>query len=375
MAATEKDYYELLGIPRDAADDEVKRAFRRLARELHPDVSDAPDAQDRFRLVAEAYEVLSDPARRDTYDRYGHAGIRAGGFRPGDVDFGNLGDVFSAFFGDGIFATQSAATDRPSRGADVGVTAEIQLVDAFRGVVIDVPVTVAATCDRCDGSGAEPGTSPIGCPSCAGSGRVQHVSNTVFGQFVRSGPCPRCEGVGQIVESPCEVCGGAGAVLADRRLDVDVPAGIHDGQRIRVRGAGHAGARGGPAGDVYVQVRISPDPTLVRDGDDLVAPATVTIFDASLGTTVTVPLPDGDLDVEIEPGAQPGDVIVVRGRGMPSLDRRRHGDLRVHVEVAVPHTLTDSQRDDLERLKSSIGPEAYGGRSDGFFGRLKNAFR
>lgn len=375
MAATEQDYYELLGIQRDATDDEVKRAFRRLARELHPDVSDAPDAQERFRQVAEAYEVLSDPSRRSTYDRFGHAGVRAGGFNPGDVDLGNLGDVFSAFFGDGIFGTQSGAADRPSRGADVGVTVEITLADAFNGVEVDVPVTVAATCDRCGGNGAEPGTSPIRCPSCAGSGRVQHVSNTVFGQFVRSGPCPRCEGAGRIVESPCESCDGAGAVLVDRTLDVDIPAGIHDGQRIRVRESGHAGTRGGPPGDVYVQVRVTADATLIRDGDDLVAPATLTIFDASLGTTITVPLPDGDLAVEIEPGAQPGDVVVVRGRGMPALDRRRRGDLRVHVEVAVPRELTDTQREDLERLRSSIGPDAYGARDDGLFGRLRNAFR
>ncbi len=375
MATAERDYYELLGVPRDASEAEIKRAFRRLARELHPDVSSEPDAAERFKAVAEAYEVLSDPERRETYDRYGHAGLRSGGFTPTEFDLGDLSGIFSAFFGDSLFGQRTRAGGR-ARGADVAAEVEISLAEAFSGTTVEVPVRVAVTCDRCAGSGAEPGTSPTACPVCRGAGRVQQVSQSVFGQFVRSSTCPRCAGGGRVVESPCERCQGEGRVVDERALHVDVPAGIHDGQRIRLRGEGHAGAAGGQPGDVFVQVRVRPDERLLRDGDDLVAAVTLTMVEAALGTTVRLPVPDGEIELELPPGVQPGEVRIVRGRGMPSLATGRRGDLRVHVDVRIPRRLTPEQRELLLRLDGLSDEGAY--RDDdegGLFQRLRSAFR
>jgi molecular chaperone DnaJ len=371
MATTERDYYEILGVGRQATEAEIKRSFRRLARELHPDVSEVPDAQARFREAVEAYEVLSDPERRSTYDRFGHAGLRRGGFAP--TDFGDLGDIFAAFFGDGLFGG-AARTARPARGPDATVLAEISLTEAFSGTTVRMPVRVAQACERCEGSGAEPGTSPIACPTCGGSGRLQQVTQSVLGQFVRSLTCPRCDGSGRIVESPCEQCDGAGRALVERTLDVDVPAGIHDGQRIRLRGEGHAGPLGGSPGDVFVHVRVTEPEGLTRDGDDLVAVVDVTMTEATLGTTVRVPGAQQEVELELPAGVQPGHVHVVRGGGMPSLHTGRRGDLRVHVGVLVPQRLTAEQRAQVLALEETLGEDAYRGE-DGFFRRLKSAFR
>src|SRR5436305_4919516 len=232
--ATERDYYDLLGVARDAGQDEIKRAFRRLARELHPDVSQEPDAEHRFREVVEAYEVLSNSERRELYDRFGHAGLRSGGFQPSTFDFGNLTDLFSAFFGDDLFG--GGGRSGRARGADIGARVEIDLADAATGTTRDVPFEVAVTCTHCDGGGAEPGTDVSACPACSGSGRLQQISRSVFGEFVRTQACPSCSGTGRVIEHPCAECHGVGRVLEERRLEVDIPAGIHDGQRIRLTG-------------------------------------------------------------------------------------------------------------------------------------------
>jgi molecular chaperone DnaJ len=373
MATAERDYYDVLGVARDATEADIKRAFRRLARELHPDVSDAPDAEERFRELAEAYEVLSNAETRRLYDRYGSAGLRRGGFMPSDFDIGNLSDIFAAFFGDGIFGRGGGERAR-SRGADVTAAVEISLDEAFAGTTLQVPVRVAATCDRCAGNGAEPGTSPTTCTTCGGSGRFQQVSQSVFGQFVRSGACPRCEGTGRIVETPCERCDGVGRTIADRELEVDVPPGIHDGQRIRLRGEGHAGPHGGSTGDAFVLVRVGADERLVREGDDLLAGVQVTMTEAALGARAEIGTPEGIVEIEIPAGTQPGAVLVLRGRGMPSLATGRRGDLHVQVGVRVPARLTDEQRRALEQLGETLGEDAYRG-DDGFFERLRNAFR
>ena len=375
MATAERDYYELLGVERDASGDEIKRAFRRLARELHPDVSTEPGSADRFKQVAEAYEVLSDRQRRETYDRFGHAGLRRGGFAPTDFDLGDISDLFSAFFGEGFFG-QTSRTGARSRGADLAASVEITLAEAFRGTTVPVPLRVAVSCERCKGSGAEPGTSPVTCSTCAGAGRVQQVSQSVFGQFVRASTCPSCDGAGRIVEKPCERCDGDGRLVEERTLDVEVPAGIHDGQRIRIRGEGHAGGAGGHAGDAFVQVRVIPDDRLARDGDDLVTVVVLTMVDAAIGSTVWVPTAEGDVELQIPSGAQPGDVRVLRGKGMPSLSSGRRGDLRVHLDVRIPRRLDAEQRRRLLELGEQIGEDAY--REDdegGFFDRLRGAFR
>jgi molecular chaperone DnaJ len=376
MATAERDYYEILGVDRGAPDADIKRAFRKLAREIHPDVSEAPDAEERFREAAEAYEVLSDPERRATYDRYGREGLRGGGFAPADFNLGNLSDIFGAFFGESLFG-QAAHPGGPSRGGDVTANAEITLAEAFAGITVSVATRVAEACETCEGNGAAPGTSPRICDGCAGAGRVQQVSQSVFGQFVRTGACPRCEGIGSIVETPCETCDGVGRTLHDRDIDIDIPAGIDDGQRIRVRNEGHAGALGGPNGDLFVQVRVTPIPGIERDGADLHTAVELTMTQAALGTSVTVSGPGGDIDIDVPAGTQPGHVVVLRGQGMPSLEGRRRGAFHAHIRVHVPRRLDEEQRALVEQLGEALGEEPY--RDDeqdgGFFGRIKNAFR
>jgi molecular chaperone DnaJ len=373
MATAERDYYELLGVPRDATEADIKRAFRHKARELHPDVSAAPDSQERFREVAEAYEVLSNEETRRLYDRYGVAGLRRGGFTPTSFDMGSLSDLFAAFFGDDLFGTPGRG--RPARGGDLAVAVEVDLPQAATGVTMEVETDVAVTCEACGGDGAEPGTQPVGCPQCGGRGMLQQVSRSLFGEFVRTQQCPRCGGSGTIVVTPCSACDGAGRTLARRTLEVEVPPGIHDGQRIRMRGRGHAGAPGAPAGDVYVQVRVRPHEALVRDGDDVIAPVRLTMAQAALGATLTVPTLEGETEIEFPPGTQPGDVHVLRGRGMPVLQGFRRGDQRLLVDVVVPRRLTDEQRALLEQLDGALDDEAYRPPDEGLFDRIKSAFR
>jgi len=372
VATTERDYYELLGVARQADDAQIKKAFRRLARELHPDVNDAPDADEQFRAVAEAYEVLSNAETRALYDRYGHAGLRSGGYTPSHVDFGSLSDLFSAFFGDDIFGVSS----RPgrARGADIGAEVELTLQEAARGTTRNVPFQVAAGCAACGGSGSEPGKPPETCPTCHGAGRLQEVSRSVFGEFIRTQACPRCRGSGRVITYPCHECEGSGRVLEERKLEVVIPPGIHDGQRIRLSGEGHAGALGGRAGDVYVRVTVADDPRFVRQGNDIVSRVDLTIVQAALGATVHVPTLDGDVELEFAPGTQPGEARVLRGKGLPVLQGFGRGDQRLIVNVVVPKRLTSRQRellDDFERLSTE---ETY--RPDeGFFEKLKSAFR
>jgi molecular chaperone DnaJ len=371
MATAERDYYEVLGVRRDAGEPEIKKAFRRLARELHPDVSDAPDAEERFKEAVEAYEVLSKSETRELYDRFGHAGLRSGGYRPTTFDFGSLADIFSAFFGEDLL---SQAVRSRGRGADLAADVTIALTDAASGTKREVPFRVAVPCARCEASGVEPGTEVSTCPSCQGLGRLQHVTRSAFGEFVRTQACPSCGGTGRLIEHPCRDCDGSGHVLQERKLEVEIPPGIHDGQRIRLSGEGHSGVLGGRAGDVYVRVRVRPDERFVREGDDIFSTVDLTMTQAALGTKVTIPTLDGETELAFDPGTQPGEVVVLRGRGMPVLQGFGRGDQRVLVNVAVPHQLTDEQRDLLEQFDRSAGEETY--RADeGFFDKLRSAFR
>ena len=346
MATTQRDYYEVLGVAREADEGEIKRAFRRLARELHPDVSEAPDAQERFREVVEAYEALSKRETRELYDRFGHAGLRGGGFTPTQFDFGSLNDLFAAFFGDDLFGVGGRATR--SRGADLAVQVEIELVEAASGIKREVPFPVAVTCRTCAGSGAAPGTSPVTCETCGGAGRR--------------------------IEQPCPDCRGEGRIVEERTLEVEIPPGIHDGQQIRISGEGHAGGGGARAGDVYVEVRVKPDPRFVREGNDIFSTVDLTITEAALGATVTVPTLDGETELEFAEGTQAGEIRVLRGRGMPVLQGFGRGDQRVLVNVAVPRRLNDEQRRLLEEFARSTDDETYS-VDEGFFEKLKSAFR
>jgi molecular chaperone DnaJ len=370
MSTTERDYYELLGVRRGADEQEIKKAFRRLARQLHPDVSEDPDAEARFREVTEAYEVLSNAETRRLYDRFGHAGLRTGGFTPSQFDLGSLGDLFSAFFGDDVFGGRSAA----ARGGDVAAEITIDLSDAVEGITVEVQVQAAVRCATCRGDGVEPGTIVHGCAHCGGTGRIQQVSRSMFGEFVRTSSCPSCGGTGRIVEHPCQSCAGAGHVLDQRTLEVQVPAGIHDGQRIRLTGEGHAGAPGGRAGDVYVLVRIRDDDRFVREGNDIFSQVDLTIVQAALGATLEIDTLEGPIELEFSPGTQAGEVRVLRGRGMPVLQGFGRGDQRVLVNVLVPHRLTDEQRSLLKQFEQASDADTYK-PDEGFFDKLRSAFR
>jgi molecular chaperone DnaJ len=371
MSTTERDYYELLGVPRDASEQEIKKAFRALARQLHPDVSEEPEAEVRFREVSEAYEVLSNTETRQLYDRYGHAGLRSGGFTPSHFNLGDLGDLFSTFFGDDLFGGRAGGR---ANGADVAAEVHIDLVDAARGTSVKVPIETAATCTTCGGDGAEPGTAVVTCKRCNGAGRLQQVSRSVFGEFIRATTCPDCSGSGQIAEHPCTVCNGAGRTLKERELEVDIPAGIHDGQRIRITGEGHAGMLGGRSGDLYVGVRVRQDERFVREGNDIFSQVDLTIVQAAVGATISVETLDGPYELELEAGTQPGEVKALRGRGMPVLQGFGRGDHRVLINVMVPRRLTEEQRRLLDEFEQTSNDDTYR-RDEGFFDKLKSAFR
>jgi molecular chaperone DnaJ len=355
------DPYEILGVGRDADESQVKKAFRRLARELHPDVNaHDPDAEAKFKEAAEAYEILSDPERRQLYDAYGHDGLKTGGYAPNFEGFGSISDLFSAFFGAGGFDAAfggSRAGGGPVQGGDVAVAVAIDLAQAAHGETVDASYDARARCGTCHGNGAEPGTPIVTCSRCHGQGQVQAVSRTAFGQLVRTAICDRCGGDGRLPEVPCTTCRGEGMVVEQRKLQVDVPPGIADGQRIRLSGRGHAGERGGPSGDLYVVVRVREDERFLRDGSDLVTVIDVAAPLAALGTTVDVPTLDGPVPVEIKAGTQPGETVTLGGRGMPPLGRGRTGDLRAVVNVTVPRRLTREQRDLMEQLRDSLTDE------------------
>jgi molecular chaperone DnaJ len=338
-------------------------------------VSDHPEAQERFREAAEAYEVLSKSETRELYDRYGHEGLRTGGFSPTDFDLGSLGDLFGALFGDDLFGGLGGRPGRRSaRGADILAEVEIELAEAATGVRRAVLFPAVVECATCHGTGAAPETSPTTCARCGGTGRLQSVSNSFFGQVVRTQGCPECGGAGDVVESPCEDCSGTGRLTEQRELQVEIPPGIHDGQRIRLSGEGHAGLLGGRSGDVYVLVTVRSDPRFVREGNDIVSAVDLTMTQAALGGTVPVETLDGTQELQFDPGTQPGEIRALRGKGMPVLQGRGRGDHRVLVNVAIPAHLTEEQRRLLDEFARSEHDRNYGSEG-GLFERLRSAFR
>jgi molecular chaperone DnaJ len=367
-AGMPRDPYEVLGVGRDASEQQIKKAFRALARELHPDVNaHDPDAEEKFKEAAEAYEILSDEERRATYDRYGHDGLRSGGYAPNFDGFGSIGDLFNAFFG-----AAGGAQAGPAQGGDVAVAVEIDLLEAANGVSKQLAFEAIDRCDRCRGNGAEPGTPIETCERCGGAGQLQAVTRTPFGQMMRTMVCDVCHGDGRVPKQPCRECRGRGRLTVRREVEVEMPPGIADGQRIRLGGRGHAGESGARAGDLYVIVRVREHDRFVREGDDLIAPLDVAAPLAALGTTLEIPTLEGAAPVELPAGTQPGDVLTLRGQGMPAIGHGRRGDLRVVVNVVIPRRLNAEQRELLERLNGTLTPENLR-TEESMFAKLRRA--
>ena len=366
------DYYGVLGVDRSADDAALKKAYRKLARELHPDVNPDPAAQERFKQVTAAYEVLSDPEKRQVVDLGGDplASGGGGGGNPFAQGFGGLGDIMDAFFGGG---QQRGPRSRVRQGADALVRIEIDLAEAAFGVTRELALETAVVCSTCEGEGAAAGTHPITCPTCQGRGEVQSVQRSFLGQVMTTRTCGRCGGVGSVVEHPCATCGGDGRVRARRTLSVKIPAGIESGMRIRLTGEGEVGPGGGPSGDLYVEVHEKAHPTFTRDGDDLHCKLSLPMTAAALGTSVKLDTLDGEEEIDIAPGTQPDAVITLRARGIPHLRGTGRGDLHVHVDLAVPTKLDAEQERLLRELARLRGEERPGssGKAAGLFSRKR----
>ncbi len=359
-----QDFYALLGVPRNASEDQIRSAYRRLARQYHPDVNQAPDAAERFKQVTEAYEVLSDPDKRQRYDMFGNG--------QGLGDFG-IGDLFEQFFGAEFRRREPRG---PMRGADLRMEIEIDLLDAVEGGERVVRVPRLETCSKCEGTGAEPGSNVSACATCGGRGEVRQVQQSVFGRFVNVSTCPRCGGAGKTVDKVCTRCRGEGRERRDHELALAIPPGIDDGQQLRVAGEGEAGLRGGPSGDLYVLMRIREHPLFKREGDDLIHVLRVSPAQAALGDEVTAPTIDGgDASLRIPSGAQHGQMVRLRGKGVPHLGSGGRGDQLVYLDVAVPRSLTKEQRALYRRLRELEGTPEQSDGSDarGVFDRLKDA--
>ena len=373
------DFYELLGVGRGAGTEEIKRAYRKRARELHPDANpDDPHAEEQFKELARAYEVLSDPDQRARYDRFGEAGV-GGPAGAGTGDFfgggGGLGDLFDAFFGgqSPFGGAGGGGPAGPPRGQDLEVVADLTFEQAVFGAALPVKIRTAVTCPDCDGTGAGEGTRPVTCAECSGSGQVRRVRQSLLGQMVTSGPCPRCSGLGEVIVTPCPTCRSEGRVVEERTLNVDVPAGVDNGSTLRLSGRGAVGPRGGPSGDLYVHLRVAPHSRYERVGNDLVTEIVVSIAQAALGTTFTLPTLDGDEELVVPAGTQPGREFVLRGRGVPHVQGRGRGDLRVVTRVDVPAKLTADESELLRRFAEMRG-EAVNPPDKGLLSRIKSAF-
>lgn len=371
------DYYALLGVDRGASAEDIKRAYRKRARELHPDANpDDPSAEARFKEVAEAYEVLSDPNKRSRYDRFGT--VNGPGSTGGDPFGGGISDLFEAFFnmggGGGGGAGGGAGRRGPQRGVDLEVVVHLDLEDTVRGTQSDVTVRTAVACATCDATGAAPGSDASTCTQCNGAGQVRQVRQSILGQMVTTGPCPRCGGQGEVIATPCPDCAGEGRRVQDKTYKVDIPAGVAEGQTLRLSGRGAVGPRGGPPGDLYVEIRVRDHPVFRRHGDDLLADVHVAATQAALGASVSFDTIDGPEILRIAAGTQSGKVIRLRDRGVPRLQGRGRGDLLLTVAVDTPTDLSSEEEDLLRRLAQLRGEDVEPPGEGGFFSRIRSAW-
>lgn len=365
--AIERDYYEILGVGRDASDDEIKQAFRRMARQSHPDANPGdPVAEERFKEINEAYEVLRDPNKRAAYDRFGRAGVNGRGAAAGPGGpFGGFEDIFDMFFGGAARGARGGTPHGPERGPDLELSLEIELREAAEGLERDVDVDRIESCLICGGTGSRPGSRPARCPTCQGTGQVTTAQNTVFGRFVTSRTCDHCGGQGFVIADPCDECAGRGMVRRRRRLKVAVPPGVDSGTRLRLAGQGQGGLRGGPAGDLYVHIVVKRHPRFLRRGADLESETSVSFVRAALGGRIQVETLFGPVEADLPAGTQPGDVLRMRGHGMPDPRRgQARGDLRVSVRVEVPRRLSRRQRELLLELARESEEPGFGDATD-----------
>jgi len=376
---TPKDYYDILGVPRNASSQQIKKAFRQLAQHYHPDVSQEPDAEERFKEINEAYQVLSDDQKRAAYDRFGHAGLNGmpgGGFSGG---IPSMEEILEEFFGGlGGFGFGGFGSGRRRRGAvqgrDLHQELRLSFEQAVFGAEIDFDVTRRETCGVCKGSGAEPGTQPRTCPECNGTGQVRRVQQAFGFNMVNVTDCPRCKGRGEIITTPCEKCNGTGRMRVTRRLNVTIPAGVDDGMKIRIQNEGEPGDYGGPPGGLYVIIRVKEHEFFKRRNDDILLEITINVAQAALGDTITVPTVDGDTQLRIPPGTQTGESFRMRGKGFPRLRRdgtsAGRGDQWVIVQVIIPRNLTEKQRALFEELAKTLDTQIIRPQSKGFFDRV-----
>lgn len=371
---SKRDYYEVLGISKDATPEEIKKTYRRLARKYHPDVNKEPDAAEKFKEVKEAYEVLNDDQKRAQYDRFGHAGTQGQGFGGGGFgaeDFGGFGDIFDMFFGGGGRRDPNA----PRQGNDLQYTMTLDFEEAIFGKETDISIPSEEKCDTCKGSGAKPGTKPETCSHCQGSGQLNMEQNTPFGRVVNKRVCHYCSGTGKEIKEKCTTCHGKGTVKKQKKIHIKIPAGIDNGQQIRVAGQGEPGINGGPAGDLYVVVQVKPHEFFQRDGDDIFCDMPITFAQAALGDEIEVPTVHGKVKLKIPAGIQTGKTFRLRGKGVPNVRGYGHGDQNVRIRVITPTNLTERQKELIREFNDLSGNKPTDETEDSFFSRVKRAFK
>ena len=372
--ADKRDYYEVLGVNKNANDDEIKKAYRKLARQYHPDVNKEADAEDKFKEVKEAYDVLSDGQKRAMYDQYGHVdpnqGMGGGGF---SGDFGGFGDIFDMFFGGG--GGRQRDPNAPQRGNDLQYTMTVEFKEAAFGVEKDINIPRTEQCDTCFGTGAKPGTKPETCSTCHGSGQQEVVQNTPFGRMVNRRTCSTCQGKGKMIKDKCGSCHGSGTVKKQRKIHVKIPAGAFDGAQLRMNGEGESGLRGGPNGDLYVIIRVKPHEFFQREDDDIYCEVPLTFAQAALGDELEIPTLHDKVKLKIPAGTQTGTQFRLRGKGVPHLRGNGNGDQHVKVIVVTPTKLNDEQKELLRQYAAAGGEATSNGHEESFFDRMKRAFR